>query len=155
MKISYLEISLKSSIFRVFSNGIAPQPITLESCSSPQKNRQVSESAMKRNIWFRAFCEWRHKSPRFLAISAHVTWRRAQPLDGSMSLKFALEIWLDPESFETLIDFLAFLVQNLWPKNNKLINCLISGLITYFVDFIFCCRNTRWHKKKRSSPKIE
>jgi len=35
--------------------------------------------------------------------------------------KFLLEIRLDSESFEPLINFLAFVVQKLWPKNNKLI----------------------------------
>jgi len=34
------------------SNGTTPQPIAPENCSSPQKTRQVFESAMKKNIWF-------------------------------------------------------------------------------------------------------
>jgi len=34
-------------------------------------------------------------------------------LDGSISLKFSLEIRLESASFETSIDFLAFLVQKL------------------------------------------
>ena len=46
-----------------------------------------------------------------LAILAHVTWAGGQPLDESISLKFSLEIRLESESFEPLIDFLAFLVQ--------------------------------------------
>jgi len=37
----------------------------------------------------------------------------AQPLDGSISLMFSLETRLESESFEPLIDFLAFLVQTL------------------------------------------
>jgi len=41
------------------------------------------------------------------------TWSRAQPLDQSVSLKFSFETRLESESFEPLIDFLAFLVQNL------------------------------------------
>jgi len=69
-----------------------------------------------------------------LAIWAHVTWPRAQPFDGSISLKFSLETKLESKSFETLIDFLAFLVETLWPKINKII-ILISGLITNFVVF--------------------
>jgi len=56
-----------------------------------------------------------------LAIVAHVTWPRAELLDGSISLKFSLEIRLESESFETLINFLMFLLQKLWPKINKLI----------------------------------
>ena len=42
---------------------------------------------------------------------AHVAWPKAQPLGQSVSLKFPLETRL--ESFEPLIDFLAFLLQKL------------------------------------------
>jgi len=42
-----------------------------------------------------------------------VAWPRAQPLGQSISLKFSLETRLESESFEPLIDFLAFLVQKL------------------------------------------
>jgi len=48
-----------------------------------------------------------------LAILAHVTWPRAQLLDESISLKLSLETRLESESFEPLINFLAFLVQKL------------------------------------------
>ena len=41
------------------------------------------------------------------------SWPRAQPLGQSVSLKFSLETRLESESFEPLIDFLAFLVQML------------------------------------------
>ena len=44
---------------------------------------------------------------------AHVSRPGAQPLDQSVSLKFSLESRLESESFEPLIDFLAFLVQKL------------------------------------------
>jgi len=44
---------------------------------------------------------------------AHVAWPRAQLLSQSVSLKFSLETRLESESFEPLIDFLAFLVQKL------------------------------------------
>jgi len=37
----------------------------------------------------------------------------AQPLDGSILLKFLLETRLESRSFELLINFLAFLVQKL------------------------------------------
>jgi len=70
----------------------------------------------------RVFCEWRHKWNSFRVILAHVAWPRAQPLGQSVSLKFSLETRLESESFEPLIDFLAFLVQKLWSKINKLIN---------------------------------
>ena len=49
----------------------------------------------------------------FQVILAHVAWPRAQPLGQSISLKFSLETRLESESFEPLIDFLAFLVQKL------------------------------------------
>jgi len=66
------------------------------------------------------FCDWHHKWSSFRVILAHVAWPRAQPLSQSVSLKFSLETRL--ESFEPVIDFLAFLVQKLWSKINKLIN---------------------------------
>jgi len=62
----------------------------------------------------------------FWVILAHVAWPRAQLLGLSVSLKFSLETRLESESFDTLIDFLALLVQKLWSKVNKLINYLIS-----------------------------
>ena len=62
------------------------------------------------------------------AILAHVTWPRAQPLGQSVLLKFLLETRLESESFEPLINFLAFLVQRLWSKINNLINYLISQI---------------------------
>jgi len=44
---------------------------------------------------------------------AHFTWPRAQPLGQSILLKFLLETRLESESFELLIDFLAFQDQKL------------------------------------------
>jgi len=72
-----------------------------------------------------------------MVILAHVTWPRAQPLGQSVLLKFSLETSLESESFEPLIDFLAFLVQNVWFKINKLIDDLISQifLLTYITTF--------------------
>jgi len=49
----------------------------------------------------------------------YLTW--AQPLDGSILLKFSVETRLESKSFETLIDFVVCLVQKLWPKINKII----------------------------------
>jgi len=69
-------------------------------------------------VW--VFCEWRHKWSSFRVILAYVAWPRAQPLGQSVSL--SLETRLESESFEPLIDFLAFLVQTLWFKINRLIN---------------------------------
>ena len=69
----------------------------------------------------RIFCEWRHKWSSFWAFLAHVAWPRTQLLGQSVSLKSLLEARLESQSFEPLIDFLAFLVQKLWYKINKLI----------------------------------
>ena len=68
------------------------------------------------------FYEWSHKWSSFGVILARVAWPRPQLLGQSVSLKFSLETMLESESFEPLIDFLAFLVQKLWSKINKLIN---------------------------------
>jgi len=72
----------KSGINHVLSNGITPQPIVLESCSSPQKTLQVCN---EKKCGFQFFCEWCHKCGRFLA---HVTWLRTQLLDGSICSSF-------------------------------------------------------------------
>jgi len=48
-----------------------------------------------------------------LAIVAYATWPKGQLLDQSISLKFSLETRRESESFEPLIDFLAFLFQKL------------------------------------------
>ena len=74
------------------------------------------------------FCDWRHKWNSFRVILAHVSWPRAQPLGRSVSLKFSLETRIESESFEPLIDFLAFLDQKLRSKINKLVNYLISQI---------------------------
>jgi len=49
----------------------------------------------------------------FGVILGHVARPRVQTLGQSISLKFALESRLESESFEPLIDFLAFLGQKL------------------------------------------
>jgi len=49
----------------------------------------------------------------FWLMLAHVAWPRAQPLGQSVLLKFSLVIMAESESFEPLIDFLAFLAQKL------------------------------------------
>jgi len=77
----------------------------------------------------RFFCDWRHKWSSSWVILAHVTWPMAQPLGQSISLKFLLETRLESESFKPSINFLAFLVQKLWSKMNKLINYLISQIL--------------------------
>jgi len=62
----------------------------------------------------RIFCDWRNKWSSFGVILAHVAWHRAQPLGQSVSLKFSLETRLESESFEPLIDFLAFPKQKIF-----------------------------------------
>ena len=52
----------------------------------------------------------------------NVSWPRAQLLDGSILLKLSLETRLESEFLEPLMDFLAFLVQKLWPEINKQTN---------------------------------
>jgi len=46
-------------------------------------------------------------------VFGHVAWSTAQLLGQRISLKFSLETRLESKSFESLIDFLVFLVQKL------------------------------------------
>ena len=72
----------------------------------------------------------------FWAILAHVTWPTAQPLGQSILLKFLSETRLKCESFELLIDFVAFLVQKLWSKINKRYNWHLANVsITTVIIF--------------------
>ena len=118
----------KQAVFGCLTTALAPPPIALESCLMSQQISQSSRLHLKKIFWsgLRIFCEWRHKWSSFRVILAHVAWPRAQLLGQSVSLKFSLETRLESESFEPLINFLAFLVQKLWSKINKLINYLIS-----------------------------
>jgi len=70
---------------------------------------------MKKNFWFwvSVFLSDIISEIVFFAILAHAACPRAQPLDGSIFLKFPLETRLESTSFDTLIDFPAFLVQKL------------------------------------------
>jgi len=95
-------------------------------------NRSASlvECTRKKIFWLgvRIVCDWCHKWSTSRVILAHAAWPRAQPLGQSVSLKFSLETRLEYESFEPLINFLAFLVQKLWSKINKLINTFRTGV---------------------------
>ena len=71
-----------------------------------------------------------------MAILAHVTWPRAQPLDGSISLKFSLETWLESKCFEPLINFISLLVKSNDLKTTIFFNYLIGGLISLFVSYV-------------------
>ena len=90
---------------------------------------------------------------KFWVILAHVPWPRAQPLGQSVSLKFPLETRLESESFEPLIDFLAFLVQKLWFKINKLI-ILLANLSNIFMNLyhnFWTCNPSRSSKVSKDS----
>jgi len=80
------------------------------------RSDSLLDCTRKKIFWvgLRIFCEWRCKWSSFWAILSHVAWPRAQLLGQSVSVKFSLETRLESESFEPLIDFLAFLVQKLW-----------------------------------------
>ena len=79
------------------------------------KRRDKSSSLHSKKIFWLGLgisCEWHHKLSNFGVILAHVAWPRAQLLGQSVSLKFALETRLKSESFEPLINFLAFLLRS-------------------------------------------
>ena len=120
-----LHFGLKNSSFRLPYQ----RPSSSADCARELLNGSNGSASLVNCTWkkffswgVRIFCEWRHKWSSFRVILAHVAWPRAQPLGQSVSLKFSLETRLKSESFEALIDFLAFLVQKLWSKMNKLIN---------------------------------
>ena len=127
------------TLFRpVYSNSSLIKPRS--GCCGLRSVHQ-SSSLHSEKIFFgwgvRIFCDWRHKWSSFRVILAHVARPRAQLLGQSVSLKFSLETRLKSEPFEPLIDCLAYLVEKLWSKINKLINYLISQifLLTYITTF--------------------
>ena len=137
------DFGLKSSSFRLpYQRPSSSADCTRELFNGSNGSASLVDCTRKKffvlGVWI--FCDWRHKWSSFWVILAHVTWPRAQPLGQSILLKFSLETRLESESFETLIDFLAFLVQKLWSKINKLINYLISHVFTTF-DHNFWTRN--------------
>jgi len=92
----------------------------VESCSNPQKTWQVFESALKIIYFF--FLSDIIRSVGFRFGWLKLFGPRPKLLDGSISLKFSLETRPESNSFETLIGFLRFQVQKLWPNNNKITN---------------------------------
>ena len=133
---SYLDFGLKKSSFRLPYQ----RPSSSTDCARElfkSSNGSASLVDCTRKIYFgwgeRIFCDWRHKWSSFRAILAHVTWPRAQPLGQSVSMKFSLETRLESESFEPLIDFLAFLVQTLFKINKFRISLIF--LLTYITTF--------------------
>ena len=126
---SYFDFSLKNSSFRLpYQRPNSSANAARELFNGSNGSTSLVDSTRKKFFGWgvRIFCDWRHKWSSFRVILAHVAWPKAQPLGQSVSLKVSLETRLKSESFEPLINFLAFLVQKLWSKMNKLINYLIS-----------------------------
>ena len=126
---SYLDFGLKNSSFRLpYQRPSSSADCAKELFKSSNGSASLVDCTLKKFFgWgMRIFCDWRHQWSSFGVILAQVAWPWAQLLGQSVSLKFSLETRLESESFEPLIDFLAFLVQKLWSKINKLINYLIS-----------------------------
>ena len=111
-------LTLCEPAYDVFVLRFQPKNSPRELFNGSNRFGQSSRSQSKKNFWLgvRNLRDWRHKWSSFRVILAHVAWPRAQPLGQSFSLKFSLETRL--ESFEPLIDFLAFLIQELWSKIN-------------------------------------
>ena len=125
---SYFDFGLKSSSFRLpYQHPSSSADCARELFKWSNGSASLVDCTQKKffgwGVWI--FCEWRHKWSSFGILLSHVPWPRAQPLVRSVSLKFSLETRLESEFFEPLINFLAFLVQKLWSKINKLINYLI------------------------------
>jgi len=126
---SYFDFRLKNSSFRLpYQRPSSSADCARQLFKGSNGSASLVDCTQKKIFgWgLRIFCEWRHKWSSFGVILAHVAWPRAQLLGQNVSLKFSLETRLESESFEPLVDFLAFLVQKLWSKINKLRNYLIS-----------------------------
>ena len=96
------QYGLNQTVLNCLTNSTTHQVIVLESCSSPQKNWQVFESAMKKFFFgfeFGIFCEWCDKLSSFRPFWPTSSGPR---LDGSISLNFLLETKLKSESFKAL-----------------------------------------------------
>ena len=127
--VQYFDFGLKTSSFRLpYQRPSSSADCARELFKGSNGSASLVDCTRNKICWLgvRIFCDWRHKWSSFRVILAHVAWPRAQPLGQSVSLKFSLETRLESESFEPLIDILAFLVQKLWSKINKLINYLIT-----------------------------
>ena len=125
---SYFDFGRKNSNFRLpYQRPTSSADCARELFKGSKESASLVDYNRKNIFWLgvRLFCDWRHKWSSFRVILSHVARPGAQPLGQSVSLKFSLETRLESESFEPLIDFLAFLVQKLWSKINKLNNYLI------------------------------
>jgi len=83
-------------------------------------------------VW--TFALWWHSKGKYILHFIAETAAPNCPIP-SISLQFSIETRLESESSEPLIKLLAFLVEKLWSKINKLICYVIMGLINYFVYF--------------------
>ena len=122
---SYFDFGRKNSSFRLpYQRSSSSADCARELLNGSKESASLVDYTRKKilGLGMRIFYKWHHKWSSFRVILAHVVWPRAQPLGQSVSLKFSLESRLESESFEPLIDFVAFLVQKLWSKINKLIN---------------------------------
>ena len=80
------------------------------------KRRGKSSTQLSKKIFCLGvafFCEWHHKWRAFRLPWPTFPDPGRQPLGGSISMKFLLEIRLQSESFDTLDDLLGFRVQKL------------------------------------------
>jgi len=122
---SYFDFGLKNSRFRLpYQRTSSSADCARELFKGSNGSASLVDCTWKKIfcLGVRIFCDWRHKWSNFRVILGHVAWPRAQPLGLSVSLKFSLETRLKSESYEPWINSLAFLVQKLWSKTNKLIN---------------------------------
>jgi len=122
---SYFDFGLKNSSFRLpYQHPSSSADCARELFNGSNGLASLVDCTRKKffGCGVRIVCDWPHNWSSFRVILAHVAWPRAQPLGQSVSLKFSLKTGIESESFEPLIDFLAFLVQKLWSKINKLIN---------------------------------
>ena len=121
---SYFDFGLKNSSFRLpYQRPRSSADCAGELFKGSNGSASLVDCTRKKIFWLgvRIFCDWCHKWSSFGVILAHVAQSKAQSLGQSVSLEFSLETRLESKSFEPLIDFLAFLVQKLWSRINKLI----------------------------------
>ena len=129
--VRYIRISISaeknSSFWLPYQRPSSSDDCPRELLNASKESASLVDYTRNKIFWLRVriFCDWRHNWSSFRVILAHVARPGAQLLGQSVSLKFSLESRLESESFEPLIDFLAFLVKKLWSKINKLINYLI------------------------------
>jgi len=115
------DFCFKSYKWASLCNSITHQVIELESCSNPQKMRQVLLFALKKfgSFRFQFFCEWLHKWDRFSHFWPISLCHGLQTLKRIFWLKFWVETRFKSDRFEFLIGFLVLLVWKSRPKNKS------------------------------------